>query len=137
MKRTHDRLLVLLLALPAGLIALSYAAICLDALQYVEDKAALVSEWLRVVHPDGFVAIAHTHNRLQHNVAQGHALSPAEYRALFANGTDDKRLRWLPRIVDNTARWRQLLSDPGAGAELGSVATRADRDGDAWVLTGQ
>jgi alkylation response protein AidB-like acyl-CoA dehydrogenase len=57
--------------------------------------------------------------------------------ALFAHGTEEQRLRYLPRIVSNEEVWCQLFSEPGAGSDLASLSTVARPRGATWEVTGQ
>ena len=56
---------------------------------------------------------------------------------LIAFGTPDQQQRFLPPIRAVRELWCQGYSEPGAGSDLASVATRAALDGDYWVINGQ
>jgi alkylation response protein AidB-like acyl-CoA dehydrogenase len=56
--------------------------------------------------------------------------------SILAHGTPEQQAAHLPGVLRADQVWCQLFSEPDAGSDLASLSTRADQDGETWVVSG-
>jgi acyl-CoA dehydrogenase len=56
--------------------------------------------------------------------------------ALIADGTPEQKARWLPQLASGRVTGCFALTEPGAGSDATALTTRADRDGDDYLISG-
>ncbi|MGB3407661.1 MAG: acyl-CoA dehydrogenase family protein [Jannaschia sp.] len=123
-----------------------------------DEAAAFAREvaWERRVHAAGYAGLhwpvafgGRGATIVEHYIvmqAFGHAMAPEGANnigrelvapILLHAGTEAQKRRFVPAIAAGTDIWCQGFSEPGAGSDLASVATRADPARDGWTISGQ
>ena len=69
-------------------------------------------------------------------IAAGQGITLAAATVL-EHGSDDVKRRFLRPSLTGEYRWCQLFSEPGNGSDLAGLTTKAVRDGDEWIISGQ
>jgi alkylation response protein AidB-like acyl-CoA dehydrogenase len=92
-----------------------------------------ISRTLQSVVDAGFAAAGAPANDPERN---GIGLGMAA-PTILAYGHDEQQKRWLRKLWTAEEIWCQLFSEPGAGSDLAALATRAVRDDQGWIVSGQ
>jgi alkylation response protein AidB-like acyl-CoA dehydrogenase len=95
----------------------------------------------------GGAGLTSAHERLFHGIEAGFAIPEGHETfgvtvgliapTIRAFGTKEQQEHFIPHFLRTDQLCCQLFSEPGAGSDLATLATRADRDGDDWIINGQ
>lgn len=137
----------------------SDAALAAEVTQWLDenwDPELLVDDWWKICADSGWTAPHFTPEqggkgleRRSEGVvrgafkAYGALLPPGGLGLLMAaptiltQGTPEQIERHVTPVLEGRLAWAQLFSEPGAGSDLAGLTTRAERDGDRWIINGQ
>ena len=124
----------------------------------VDEAWAFAEEWRKTLHANGLLAASWPSEYGGGGLSELEQVILAEefYKAGVPTGTsndtfgiqmvgntilqwgsDEQKAHYLPRIISGEDIWCQGYSEPNAGSDLANVGTRAELDGDEWVINGQ
>lgn len=121
-----------------------------------DEDARWQAEWERKLHAAGYSGIAWPKEYggqgltvADHYIVQeelGRAMAPEGINNIgrelvgpivLAVGTEEQKRHYVPRLLRLDDVWCQGFSEPNAGSDLASLQTRAERDGEDWLVSGQ
>ena len=109
-------------------------------------KKLAAKGWLTLGWPQEYGGLGASHMmQVIYNEEMTYARAPTQLGVgpdrvgptILLYGTDDQRRDFVPGIANAEDVWCQGFSEPGAGSDLASLQTRADADGDYFVINGQ
>jgi len=118
-----------------------------------DDRARAIAEWTEKLHAGGWSGLSLPAEYggqglspvfdgiLSEEIAAAGAppISDSVYlsHVILAFGDELQRATWIPKMLSGEEPWCQGFSEPEAGSDLAGLRTRATRDGDDWVISGQ
>jgi alkylation response protein AidB-like acyl-CoA dehydrogenase len=122
----------------------------------LHEKIAFLKNWSRKLHEAGYAGLnwpkeyggagATLMEQVIFNEEVARLKAPTPYNGiaigmvgptLIEVGTEDQKKRYLSKMLNGEEIWCQGYSEPGSGSDLASLQTRAEADGDAFVVNGQ
>lgn len=85
---------------------------------------------------EAMVVVSETLSRAYIGVGSLGTRSEIAAELIRLGGTDAQRAHWLPRIASGEILPTAVFTEPNTGSDLAHLRTRAERDGDAWRVTG-
>ncbi len=124
--------------------AAEWDANCTFPVETLRKAAALGLAGLFVAEAHGGTGVSRLDGALIFEALAAGCTSTAAYMSIHnmaawmvdAFGDDDQRARWLPGLVTMDVFASYCLTEPGSGSDAAALRTRAERDGDHYVLNG-
>ncbi len=124
--------------------AAEWDANCTFPVETLRKAAALGLAGLFVAEAHGGTGVSRLDGALIFEALAAGCTSTAAYMSIHnmaawmvdAFGNDDQRARWLPGLVTMDVFASYCLTEPGSGSDAAALRTRAERDGDHYVLNG-
>jgi hypothetical protein len=127
-----------------------------DFEQYDEDRDEFHRDWTRKLHEGGWICATWPKEYggkgldtmqavvMNEEFSRAHAPMRADFfgdtlvgPTILQWGSEEQKKDFLPKILSGEIAWCQGFSEPDAGSDLASLKTRAELDGDEWVINGQ